>query len=108
MKKLKAIQSYVPFNAGLDPDACMGKPYTYLAMLSGLQLKKHYGEVTLYTNNSMGEFFDRLNFPHTIDTSLEGEGGEYFAMPKLKAFMKQDKPFVHFDLMTDSLWALKL
>lgn len=101
MKKLKAIQSYVPFNAGLDPDACMGKPYTYLAMLSGLQLKKLYGEVTLYTNNSMGEFFDRLNFPHTIDTSLEGEGGEYFAMPKLKAFMKQDKPFVHFDL--DSL-----
>ena len=97
----KIIQSFVPFSAGHKPDTIITKNYAYLALLSSLQLNKLYGEVTLYTNNAMGKFFRDLDFPYIIDTSLEGEQGHYFAMPKLKAFLKQDKPFFHFDL--DSL-----
>lgn len=100
MTKVKAIQSFVPFNAGLNPEAVLGKPYTYLALLSSLQLEKLYGEVTLYTNNSIASFLKQMDFPYKYDTSLEGETGIYFAMPKLKAFMKQTDPFVHFDLDT--------
>lgn len=100
MTKVKAIQSFVPFNAGLNPESVLGKPYTYLTLLSSLQLKKLYGEVTLYTNNSIANFLKQMDFPYKYDTSLEGETGIYFAMPKLKAFMKQTDPFVHFDLDT--------
>lgn len=100
MTEPKIIQSFVPFSAGHNPDTIITKNYAYLALLSCLQLKKLYGEVTLYTNKSMGKFFKDLDFPYVIDTSLEGEQGAYFAMPKLKAFMKQDKPFFHFDLDT--------
>lgn len=97
---MKAIQSYIPFGSELDPTAELDKNYTYLALLSALQLKKLYGKVTLYTNEHMANFFKRLEFPYEYDTSLQGEKAAYFAMPKMKAFMAQKEPFVHYDLDT--------
>lgn len=99
--RIKAIQSFVPFNHVTHPGTTISKNYTYVALLSALQLKKLYGEVTLYTNETMAEFFTAMDFPYIYDTCLEGEHGAYFAMPKLRAFMLQKDPFVHFDL--DSL-----
>lgn len=100
MNKVKAIQSYIPFNNTVSPAVALGKEYTYLTLLSCLQLNKLFGEVTLYTNKKIGDYFTDLGFPYTIDTSLDKEEGHYFAMPKLKSFMLQKKPFFHFDLDT--------
>jgi len=97
---MKVIQSYIPFGSEFDPNPTLTKEYTYLALLSSLQLKKLYGEVTLYTNKPMAEFFKQMDFPYTYDTSLDGHKAAYFAMPKMRAFMAQTEPFVHYDLDT--------
>lgn len=99
-KDIKVIQSYIPFQKP-DEFEVVDKSFAYLCLLSSLQLKKIYGNVTLYTTKSIAEWFKTMDFPYTYDTSLESENIKYFAMPKLKASLKQSSPFIHFDL--DSL-----
>jgi hypothetical protein len=97
---MKVIQSYIPFNNHNNPNSIISKEYAYLALLSGLQLKKLYGRVTLYTNEYLAEHFAAMDFPHEYDLSLNKEKAVYFATAKLKAFADQKEPFIHYDLDT--------
>ena len=97
---MKAVQSYIPFNSYLNPEAVINKEYAYLALLSSLQLKKLYGSVTLYTSDKLAEHFSSMSFPYEYNTSIDGERATYFAAAKLRTFMDQKEPFVHYDLDT--------
>ena len=98
--KVKAIQSFVRYQ---EPDnrVPIDKNYAYIAKLSSLLLKKHYGEVTLYTNEAHKKAFQKMNFPYKYDTEvLSKEKSAIFSEPKLQTFLAQDKPYIHFDLDT--------
>jgi len=97
---MRIVQSYIPFNKHAQPEAIIGKDYAYLALLSSLQLKKVYGNVTLYTSNKLAEMFDSMDFPYEYNTSIDDERAVYFAAAKLRTFMDQKEPFIHYDLDT--------
>jgi len=100
MSGIKAIQSFVNFGT---PNSTfpLNKDYAYIAKLSSLLLKEHYGEVTLYTNKYHKSAFELMNFPYEYDTNvLSKEKAKIFSEVKLQAFAAQDKPYIHFDLDT--------
>jgi len=97
---MKVVQSYIPFNSFLQPEAIIEKEYAYLALLSSLQLKKLYGNVTLYTSEKLANLFSSMDFPYEYNTSIDGEKANYFAAAKLRTFMDQKEPFIHYDLDT--------
>lgn len=70
--------------------------------LSCLQLKKIYGEVTLFANNNAREILiDVLQLPYSkIDTSLDDfvlPNKYLWALPKIFTYSKQKEPFLHID-----------
>lgn len=106
MTKVKAIQSFVNYS---NPDARLpiDKNYAYITKLSSLLLQEHYGEVTLYTNEKHLEGFQKMNLPYKYDTELlSEERAKIFSEVKLRTFLAQDKPFIHFDL--DSIVGKKI
>lgn len=97
---MRIVQSYIPFNSHAQPEAIIEKEYAYLALLSSLQLKKVYGNVTLYTSEKLADLFSKMDFPYEYNTSIDGERATYFAAAKLRTFMDQSEPFIHYDLDT--------
>lgn len=100
MSKVKVIQSFVNYG---DPSSTnpINKEYAYIAKLSSLLLKEHYGKVTLYTNEKHKSAFELMNFPYEYNTKvLSKEKAKIFSEVKLRTFAAQDKPYIHFDLDT--------
>ncbi len=100
MKQVNIIQSFINYK---DPKVAMpiNKSYAYIAKLSSLLLKKHYGKVTLYTNKHHKAAFELMKFPYEYDIeTLAEEKALIFSEVKLQAFLAQDNPFIHFDLDT--------
>ena len=96
---MNIIQSYIPYKNPYKID--LDKDYLYSMMLSSILLKKHYGKVTLYTNEKQKSFLERFNFPYEYDTTiLSKEKGDVFAFTKLNSILSQTTDFIHFDLDT--------
>jgi len=96
---MKAIQTWIPYR---NPNEfILNKDEAYMIMLSSLLLKKHYGSVTLYTNDIQKEWFERIGFEYEYDTkALEDDKGDVFSIPKLNIIKSISEPFVHYDLDT--------
>ncbi len=96
---MKAIQSWIPYR---NPNKfILNKDEAYMIMLSSLLLKKHYGSVTLYTNDIQKQWFERIGFEYEYDTkALEDDKGDVFSIPKLNIIKSISEPFVHYDLDT--------
>lgn len=96
---MKVVQSWIPYNS---PDKfTLEKTDAYMIMLSSLLLKKHYGSVTLYTNENQKEWFNKIGFEYEYNTkALEHEVGDVFSIPKLNIMKSISEPFIHFDLDT--------
>ena len=63
---MKAIQTWIPYR---NPNEfILNKDEAYMIMLSSLLLKKHYGSVTLYTNDIQKKWFERIGFEYEYDT----------------------------------------
>lgn len=94
---MKIIQSYIPWR---NPNKIvLDKDYIYSMMLSSLLLKRNYGSVTLYTNDTQLSFLKRFDFPYEYNTSiLDNDTADVFAITKLKAMASQAENFIHFDL----------
>ena len=96
---MKVIQSWIPHKA--PGKFNLSKEEAYIIMLSSLLLKKHYGNVTLYTNKVQQYWFEKIGFEYDYNIDvLKNESAEMFAMPKLIAMKTLDEPFIHFDLDT--------
>ena len=96
---MKIIQSYIPYKNPYKID--LDKDYLYSMMLSSVLLKKHYGNVLLYTNEKQKSFLEKFYFPYEYDTTiLSKEKGDVFAFTKLNSILAQMNDFIHFDLDT--------
>lgn len=96
---MKVIQSWIPYK---NPNSfTLEKNEAYMIMLSSLLLKKHYGNVTLYTNQYQSDWFKRIGFEFDYDIkSLENETSDVFSMSKLTLMESISEPFIHYDLDT--------
>lgn len=96
---MKVIQSWIPYK---NPNNfTLEKNEAYMIMLSSLLLKKHYGNVTLYTNQYQSDWFKRIGFEFEYDIkSLENETSDVFSMSKLTLMESISEPFIHYDLDT--------
>ena len=69
MSKVKVIQSFVNYGNPSSTNP-INKEYAYIAKLSSLLLKEHYGKVTLYTNEKHKSAFELMNFPYEYNTKV--------------------------------------
>lgn len=70
--------------------------------LSCLLLKKHYGKVTLYCNNSVKKIVGELKIPYDEivlipDFMQEYKACNLWALPKIYTYSQQKVPFLHVD-----------
>jgi hypothetical protein len=104
---MNAIQTYYPQKYIMDTKEEL-KTLLKFSLLSSYLVNKHYGNVTLYTNDEMSKIFGEfIPFYSEINTSvLESNSHnfrgnpEYYAVPKLYVFSDMSKPFIHLDLDT--------
>lgn len=96
---MKVIQSWIPYK---NPNNfTLEKNEAYMMMLSSLLLKKHYGSVTLYTNQIQKTWFEKIGFEFDYDTKiLQDETSDVFSMSKLTIMKSISEPFIHYDLDT--------
>ena len=96
---MKVIQSWIPYK---NPNNfTLEKNEAYMMMLSSLLLKKHYGSVTLYTNEIQKTWFEKIGFEFDYDTKiLQDETSDVFSMSKLTIMKSISEPFIHYDLDT--------
>lgn len=100
----KIVQSYVPVNFDLQ------KPYTqiiwkeilYTQLLSVLMIKKIYGKISFYTNETIAKQIVDIGIPYDeINTSiLSNIETKTFSVLKLKVFESINEPFIHIDTDT--------
>lgn len=95
---MKILHCYIPHK---QPNAGPKKELVYLALLSALYAKKHYGNISLFTNKAQEKFFKRLNLPYDeINTSLEGTNNTVYSFPKMTAMCSQNEPYAVIDMDT--------
>lgn len=103
---MKIIQSFWSCN---QTDLCQQKSgwlsseYNLMSWaLSCLQLKKYYGDVSLYADSTVAKLLiETLKLPYSsviceLD-SLNRYHPKLWALPKIYAYSKQEKPFLHVD-----------
>lgn len=104
---MNAIQTYFPQRHIMDTKEEL-KTLLKFSLLSSYLANKHYGKVSLYTNDEMSKIFGKfIPFYNEINTDvLESNSHnfknnpEYYAVPKLYVFSKMSSPFIHLDLDT--------
>jgi hypothetical protein len=96
---MKVIQSYIAYK---QPDSfVIEKEYAYIIMLSSLLLKKHYGNVTLYTNEVNFRWFSEIGFPYEYNINIVDEWhSRLYSLSKFASMRHQTEPFIHVDLDT--------
>jgi hypothetical protein len=101
---MKFIHSFVPVN--YDPKKpstkIIWKELIYPQLLSALLIKKLYGNIHFYTNDSVANQIKDIGIPYdSIDTEiLNKQTSKTFSYFKLKVFEAQTEPYVHIDTDT--------
>lgn len=103
---MKLIQTFVPNKFDTKNEKhknIIWKDLMYVQMLSVLLAKREYGEISLYTNNTVKKQIVDIGVPYThIDTDiLQDTTSDLFCIPKLRIYREIKEPFVHID--TDTL-----
>ena len=108
MRIMNIIQTFYSYgknqNPLFDKAGFLCPEFNWLSMaLSCVLLKKHYGKVSLYCNQSVKKLIEEtLHIPYTEiievpDFMDRYEGYELWALPKLYTYSLQTTPFLHVD-----------
>ena len=102
---MKLVHTFIPnkFDSKDPNSRIIWKDLIYVQLLSVLLAKKIYGNIALYTNETIKEQIIKCGIPYDeIDTTvLAGVSDDLFSIPKLRVYEKINEPFVHID--TDTL-----
>ena len=102
---MKIIHTYVPNRFDPDNSGCniIWKDLMYVQMLSVLLIKREYGSISIYTNDTIKNQILDIGVPYSeINTEvLNGTTSDLFSIPKLRIYSEIKEPFVHID--TDTL-----
>ena len=101
---MKIIHSYVPNRFTTDNlfQSTIPKEIAYIQMLSVLLAKKQYGEINLFTNDTIRVQIEKIGMPYeSINTMvLNGYTDSVFCTPKMMVYKSMEEPYVHIDLDT--------